>query len=201
MRCLAAPSAEVFLPPPSPLHSGCRGWRATAAGARSESQLLALAPSALQDMAVTAADAVAAAYLADAAATGPSPSVLAPRAGGSAGGAAAATGAAAAPQQRTNSSSSSRGGEWVSVLASSRRRWPLSAARPATSSTAGASLEAGWWPTFVHRQLASTRQLQRFANAVALQRWVSSVCGGVVLLQRAHGSAGRAVEGCAPRRL
>jgi hypothetical protein len=33
-------------------------------------------------------------------------------------------------------------------------------------------LESGWWPTFVHSQLSSTRQLQRFANQVSLNRWV-----------------------------
>lgn len=37
---------------------------------------------------------------------------------------------------------------------------------------AGTPLEAGWWPTYVHRQLDSTRALQRFCNAVLLRRWV-----------------------------
>ena len=157
--------------------SCCRGWRATAAGARGDSQLLSLAPAVLQDMAVTAADAVAAAYLADAAAAGP----------------ADVTAAAAVQQQQkqqqldlgrsslTSSGSSGNGGlQGALALAGAAAQQDRSGVGRGSAGSSdggggGGSLEAGWWPTFVHAQLGSTRQLQRFTNAVALNRWVQ-VC-------------------------
>ena len=148
--------------------SSIRGWRATAAGARSESQLLALAPSALQDMAVTAADAVAAAYLADAADAGPS----AVARGAGAGEAAAA--AAAQPVARQDGSEQQRRRRRRRGDRQQQAAALVALARDGTSSSGSGSsapLEAGWWPTFVHRQLGSSRQLQRFCNAVQLQRW------------------------------
>ena len=139
--------------------SCCRGWRATAAGARGDSQLLSLAPAVLQDMAVTAADAVAAAYLADAAAAGP----------------ADVTAAAAVQQQQKQQQL--QGALALAGAAAQQDRSGVGRGSAGSSDGGGGggSLEAGWWPTFVHAQLGSTRQLQRFTNAVALNRWVQ-VC-------------------------
>ena len=167
-----------------------RGWRATAAGTRSESQLLALAPAALQDMAVTSADAVAAAYLADAAAAGPT---LAARGSGSS----SEDGTSNRESARTSSEQQQRRQRWwwprgkgaqgaalappaaaaAGQISSAAVGMPSGSGSSGASSTSsspgsGSPLEAGWWPTFVRAQLSSTRQLQRFANQVALNRWV-----------------------------
>ena len=133
-------------------------------------------------MAVIAGDAIAAAYLADAATAGPT--------------AAAATKAAAAhaapadgilqqpspPLQQQQASRGSRG--QLGMLAAAVAAVPSTpdAAPAAGTASEGraspgdgertAPLEAGLWPTFVHSQLGSTRQLQRFANQVALNRWM-----------------------------
>jgi hypothetical protein len=194
----------------SALASSVRGWRATAAGTRSESQLLSLAPAALQDMAVTAADAVAAAYLADAAAAGPS---LAARGSSCSSSGDGTSSSESAPeglqQQRRQRWWWFRGkGAQDSALAppsAATAAQPNNAAigMPSGSSGSGAGtssssspgsgspLEAGWWPTFVRAQLGSTRQLQRFANQVALNRWVQ-VRGWHAAAASAccHGSAG-----------
>lgn len=156
------------------LPGSIRGWRASATGTRSDSQLLALAPAALQDWAVTAADAVAAAYLSDAADTGPSAAALrSGLAGSSAVMAAAASGGEDRQQQQQ---AGSNGAQQETALVSGSSSSGTGAA-PAALFASSAPLEAGWWPTFVHRQLCNTRQLQRFANAVLLQRWVS--CRGL----------------------
>lgn len=168
-----------------------RGWRATAAGTRSETQLLALAPAALQDMAVTAADAVAAAYLADAAAAGPSAvarqaAAAAPWQAGAADEQQGADKAgSAAEQQRLQQQQRQPDSKWrqqQGVLPALRSTKGSSSGAPSSDgpSTSSRPLEAGWWPTFVHRQLGSTRQLQRFANGVALQRWLYRQYRGVV---------------------
>lgn len=154
---------------------GIRGWRATAAGARSGSQLLALAPTVLQDMAVTAADAVAAAYLADAATAGPTLAVA---------GSGAGQAAAAAPSQQQQEQEGQARGRWRR-LQGPRRAVAVPAQQPGGGTGGGAGgsasgstpLESGWWPTYVHSQLARSRQLQRFTNQVSVNRWVQ-VKGG-----------------------
>jgi hypothetical protein len=171
-----------------------RGWRATAAGARDDSALLALAPLVLQDLAVTAADAVAAAYLADAVEAAPSLAAVAGAEGAASPLSAPISNAASsfvqqaegsrqqqAPQQPGMQQSSAAvpsaptpaGGALSQGGSEVARTDATQTSRSATGRrTSGSPLEAGWWPTFVHPRLGSTRQLQRFANRVALQRWV-----------------------------
>ncbi|PRW44374.1 DUF3685 family [Chlorella sorokiniana] len=141
-------------------------------------------------MAVTAADAVAAAYLADAAAAGPSAVVRQEAAAAAAAGdfmqADAAAGTAAAAQQGQQQQELQLGTQQGAVPAlrttdgSTGSSGSSSSAGGEAASTAPRPLEAGWWPTYVHRQLGSTRQLQRFANGVALQRWLYKQYRGVV---------------------
>jgi hypothetical protein len=138
---------------------GVCGWRAdgsasSASSSAAPSPLLAAAPAALQDMAVLVADAVAAAYLADAAEGG------------------IPAGALAAAAGDLSVGSSSGGGEARSpaAAASSLARAPVAARAGPLAAPALAPLEAAWWPTFVHPRLASTRALQRFANRLALAR-------------------------------
>ncbi|GAB4814318.1 hypothetical protein N2152v2_001364 [Parachlorella kessleri] len=173
-----------------------RGWRATSAGARSSSQLLSLAPAVLHDMAVMVAEAVAAGYLADVeAGLDPAAAVTAAaslqkqagsgrpaehnRSGTSSSrsrgspteGVAGATAAAellAADRHGANSLVASTGSSRSSSLTSQS----VSMTGSSTSGGALLPLEASYWPTFLHRQLASTRQRQRFTNQVVVQRWL-----------------------------
>ena len=139
-------------------------------------------------MAVTAADAVAAAYLADAAAAGPS--AMARQAAAAA---AAASMQAEVPSGEQQGQASSGGlqpqgqqrqeGIQQQGAVPALRSTDGSGGSSGAGSDAGSAarpLEAGWWPTFVHRQLGSTRQLQRFTNGVALQRWLYRQYRGVV---------------------
>ena len=76
---------------------------------------------------------------------------LAPQPPHVAGAAAAAAGLAAQQQQQQQQEEEEQQQQWGGEVAV-------------------APLEAGWWPTFTHRQLSSSRQLQRFTNQVALNR-------------------------------
>lgn len=147
-------------------------------------------------MAVTAADAVAAAYLADAAAAGPS--AVARRPSAAAGAASAQVDAAAQgeqqasdggmqqqrqePQRQQGAVQRPQQGTAPALLSVNGSRSSRSSSRGTNDDAASAArpLEAGWWPTFVHSQLGSTRQLQRFTNAVVLQRWLYRQYRGVV---------------------
>lgn len=225
-RAPPATPAGTRTPTHTQTHTGrdCRGWSATEAGARSDSQLLALSPAVLQDMAVAAADAVAAAYLADAADAGPGmvgagaalPLALPPVAMSGAGAAPVASLPSATeraeqgavltqqarerqrqPQQQQPGQPVAAGGGLAATIgrvtdalagaargargprrassssgAGSAKAGPSGGGSGGGSEGGGSALEAGWWPTYVHAQLNSTRQLQRFVNAVALNRWV-----------------------------
>jgi hypothetical protein len=175
--CQPTAGACLRVPPPRTR----RGWRATAGGVRSDSHLLALAPAVLQDMAVTAADAVAAAYLADAATAGPALAGITP------GDAAPSASQRSAAEEPQGGLQQRQGGiqAWLPVLR--QRGGARAASSPAVAASnssggggggggSGRPLEAGLWPTFVHPQLRSTRQLQRFANRVAAGRWVEVSC-------------------------
>jgi hypothetical protein len=184
---------------------GVRGWRAdgsaaspsAAAAAAAPSPLLAAAPAALQDMAVLVADAVAAAYLADAAEGGIPAGAL----------------AAAAGDLRVGSSSSGSSEARAAAAApAALARAPGIATRAGPpAAPAPAPLEAAWWPTFVHPRLASTRALQRFANRLALARAAHRAFASVAAMYedrlplftlcalRAEGGAeGAGAEGAAP---
>lgn len=157
----------------------CRGWQPTQAGTRSASYLLQVAPCVLQDMAVITADAVAAAYLGEAAegawspgtylrrdAGPPNAPTLDPTAGNQFG---------AATPTEVPAPGIEDGEAFVGAASLMRAQaavpgQPLSASPPPSPSGLS-SLEVSWWATFVHSKLASTRQLQRFINRLSFARW------------------------------
>ncbi|KAL6771542.1 hypothetical protein ACKKBG_A26800 [Auxenochlorella protothecoides x Auxenochlorella symbiontica] len=173
-----------------------RGWSADTHGRGPSPAIVSLAPSVLQDAAVTVAEAVAAAYLADVAAGTPPPALL--RASSSAHqGSGAGLGPPAASRDghgRSSAGGASQvepptvagGAALGAASVQGPRPAPLPAApcapAPAVTPAAPASpappppslLEASLWPTLVHPQLASTRALQRFLNQVALACWVEA---------------------------
>lgn len=176
------------------LYPPYRGWRATSAGVKSSSQLLALAPAVLHDMAVMVAEAAAAGYLSDVDA-GLDPaaalqSAAALQAGGgtpgsggtSSGGVASSSGTGMQPlgsmdgaAQRPSSSGSAMAP--AGALAS-QEDLEMTSSNSSGSSGGGREgagglvpLEASYWPTFLHRQLSSTRQLQRFTNQASEWPW------------------------------
>ena len=139
--------------------TGISGWRATQSGARSHSQLLSLAPSVLQDMAVRVADAVAAAYLAEAAQGTWTPDNL-------------STQAVNAARKETENE--------VGIVQTVQTVQPSNSS--SSSSSSSSSLEASWWPVFAHPRLASTRQLQRFSNRLLAARWMNELFHSVIAM-------------------
>lgn len=154
------------------------GWRATQAGTRSQSQLLDLAPSVVQDMAVRIADAVAAAYLAEAAQGSWNPSPI---------------GNLGFDVSRLRNKINAgegifRENQEGSALGVVKKYSLVSIySKKATSSlfqqqSAAVPLEASWWPVFSHPRLASTRQLQRFANRLLVARWLDTAFHSVAAI-------------------
>ena len=166
------------------------GWKATQAGTRSRSQLLDLAPSVVQDMAVRIADAVAAAYLTEAAQGSWNPSQLSSQADGifSKDGSLSSSNII-----NSNSGSPKRAFEERDIVRKEGQEahevektltkdgliMPAFAVdslprQQQQFSGSAVSLEASWWPIFAHPRLASTRQLQRFTNRLLVARWLDT---------------------------
>ena len=164
----------------APLTPCFRGWQAASgAGSDGQSQLLRLAPTVLQDMAITCAEAVAAGYLGDVevgldAARALRGASNSSRGVGGGGGGGAGDGLAAAGAAAAAGGSPPPAELVLSLATAAAAGGPAATWTGATGSVDGGSsgggslspLEASWWPVFLNPQLSSTRQLQRFMNQV-----------------------------------